>query len=247
MNETMPDLSLEEVHVWSARKPSALPPDFEAGLSPEESDRARRFHFPQHRAAYTFAHAVLRDVLSRYLHCDGRDISFDKTVFGKPFVTKPTELPRLEFNLSHSGDLVLVGVCRGLRVGIDVEEMRPVDDLLSIAEMYFTPDESAFIHGQLPSDRERTFFRCWTRKEACVKAVGKGLVIPLNSIETHISSQAPVILSESTPNSSDEVSWRIADLDLYENYVAAIAIEMDATALVHIEWPNGPVSNIRIR
>jgi 4'-phosphopantetheinyl transferase len=246
MNETMPDLPLEEVHIWSARKPSVLPPDFEAVLSHEESDRARRFHFPKHRVAYTFAHAVLRDVLSRYLHCEPRDISFAEAAFGKPFVTKPTGLPGLEFNLSHSGDMVLVGVCHRRRVGIDVEEIRPIDDLLSIAEMYFTPDEFAFIHRQLPSDRERTFLHCWTRKEAYVKAVGKGLMIPLSSIETHVSNRATVVIPESIPRSPDEASWRTANLDLHEGYVAAIAIEEGATELVHVEWPNGIVSNMRI-
>ena len=235
----MPDLPLGEVHIWSARKPSTLLPGLEAALSPGEHERARRFRSPKDRLAYTFAHAFLRDVLSRYLHCHRGDIRFHETPFGKPFLAEPYGSSSvLEFNLSHTGGLALIGVCRGRRIGIDVEEIRPIDGLLSMAETYFTPDERAFIINQLPSDKGRALLNCWTRKEAYIKAIGNGLSIPLSSFDTLISCRTPVVLLESPPNSRDEAIWQVANLNVHEDYAAAVAVEKDMTVLVRFDWSN---------
>ncbi len=239
----MPLLRPQEVHIWSARQPSTLPPDLEATLSRDECARAGRFHFPQHRLAYVFAHGVLRDVLSRYLHCPRGDIRFGQTSFGKPFLDETGGGRALEFNLAHAGDRVLVGLSRGRRIGVDVEKIRPIEDILSIAESYFTPQECAFIFRQQPLDRERAFLCCWTRKEAYVKAVGKGLSIPLNSFDTRINQETAVFL-ESGPGSTDEAIWQVANLDSGEGYVAAVAIETGMNRLVHFEWPNSVAKDL---
>jgi 4'-phosphopantetheinyl transferase len=170
------------------------------------------------------------------LHCPPGDICFAENEFGKPFLERTSVERVLEFNLSHAGGLVLVAVCRGRRIGIDIEEIRSSDDISAIAESYFTPRECAFVLGQHRSARERTFLRCWTRKEAYLKGLGKGLSIPLNSFDTLISSGQPVGILESGPGSSDGATWQLADLDLYEGYVAAVAVESAIDRLVHFEW-----------
>jgi 4'-phosphopantetheinyl transferase len=195
----------EEVHIWCAQKPSILSTELVAILSPEECDRAARFKFPKHRMAYQFAHAVLRDVLCRYLSCSPRDVRFNENTFGKPFLQGGVGGIETEFNLSHSGNLVFIGVSRGQRIGVDVEEIRDIEDILTVTDTYFTPQECAFINrGGL--DRRQAFFRCWTRKEAYVKAVGKGLSIPLNCFDTQLSSGFPYELLE-----IPDGSWRRCD------------------------------------
>jgi 4'-phosphopantetheinyl transferase len=233
----MPTLLPEELHIWSARQPSTLPPDLEAALSRDECARARRIHFPQDRLAYVFAHAVHRDVLSRYLDCSRDDIRFTDNPFGKPFLDDAGGGRALEFNLSHAGDLVLVGLCCGRRIGIDVEQILPMDDILAIAESYFTPQECAFIFGhRQDSGRESAFWSCWTRKEAYVKAVGRGLSIPLNSFDTLISVREPVVFLESGPASTDEAIWQVRNLDLWKGYMAAVAVETGINRLIYFEW-----------
>ena len=231
----MPLLSPAEVHVWTAWLPSAPPPQIARTLSPEERARASRFHRTADCFRYVFAHAVLRDVLSRYLDCPPGDIRFARNLFGKPFLDETNGGRVPEFNLSHAGGLVLIGVCDRRRVGIDVEEIRPMDDLLSIAESHYTPQECAFIFGQAPENQARAFFRCWTRKEAYVKALGKGLSIRLNSFETHMQSE------HSQPSGNrfhwaDGVNWQLADLDVPQGYMAAVAVETGMDRLVYFEW-----------
>jgi len=157
----MPILPPEQVHIWSARQESTLLPAVEATLSTQERARAERFRFPQHRLAYVFAHAVLRDVLSRYLHCSRDAIRFYQNHFGKPFLENGDSGTALEFNIAHAGGLVLVALCSGRRIGIDVEEIRPMDDMMAISEWCFTSQECAFIFRQRRSDRVRAFWSCW--------------------------------------------------------------------------------------
>jgi 4'-phosphopantetheinyl transferase len=232
----MPTLAPEEVHIWSARQPSEPSPDLEEALSPEERDRACRFQFVDHRSAFAFAHGVLRDVLSQYLHRPPRDIRFRQNAFGKPSLDETDDGRDAEFNLSHAGRLVVIGLCRGRRIGIDVEEIRPMDDISAIAESYFTSKEHAFIFRQHPKDRDRTFFRCWTRKEAYVKAVGKGLSIPLNSFDTQISGAQRGGLLDNGSGSTHGATWQLSDLELPEGYVGAVAVETGIDRLVCFEW-----------
>jgi 4'-phosphopantetheinyl transferase len=223
-----------EVHVWIARLPSAQPPEIATILSHDERDRASRFHSMKDRARYVFAHAVLRNVLSRYVDHTPQDIQFARNPFGKPFVDETRGIAP-EFNLSHAGELVLVGVCDSQRVGIDVEEIRPMDDVSSIAESHYTQQECAFIFGKPPEHRELAFFHCWTRKEAYVKALGKGLSIPLNSFET-LSQAGFGQSADSGSDSPYNESWQLADLDVPEGYVAAVAVETGIDRLVYFEW-----------
>jgi len=229
-------LPLDEVHIWCAHQPSALRKELEATLSRDEHDRAGRFHFAEHRLGYQFAHAVLRDVLSRYTRCPARDIRFGENGFGKPFLHGRDGSRPPEFNLSHAGGLVLVGICGGRRIGVDIEQVRPMKDLSAIAEGHFTPRECAFIFEQQPAEQERAFFRCWTRKEACVKAVGKGLSIALNSFDTLISNGCPGGLVESGRDSMDGAAWYLADLDVTEGYAGAVAVESGIGRLMYWEW-----------
>jgi 4'-phosphopantetheinyl transferase len=232
----MPILQAEEIHVWFARQPSTAPPDLDAILSRQECLRARCFQFAKDRFAYIFAHAVLRNVLSQYLHCPPRDIQFSENPFGKPLLdhTNCGEAP--EFNLSHAGGMVLVGVSRGHRIGIDVEDIRPIEDISAIAQSYFTLREYTFIFSQPPAERERAFLSCWTRKEAYVKAVGKGLSIALDSFDTLISTGQPDALLQSRPGSPDRAIWQLVNLDLPERYVGAVAVETGIDRLVYFEW-----------
>jgi 4'-phosphopantetheinyl transferase len=224
-----------ELHIWSAKQSATLPRNFEASLSPEEQARAARFHLARHRFAYVFAHGILRDVLSRYLNCLPGEIRFGENAFGKPFLDG-SQGEALEFNLSHAVDLVLVALCRDRHIGVDVEKIRQMEDLLSIAAANFTPNECAFILGQPPSQRERAFLRCWTRKEACIKGVGQGLSISLQSFDTLISGGEIAAFVKLAANSTDETTWQVASFDVQQGYVAAVAVEDGMTNLIHFEW-----------
>jgi 4'-phosphopantetheinyl transferase len=207
-------LEPDAVDVWSA----AL--DEEAGvaaclalLNDEERARMGRFLFEGLRRRYAIAHGFLRDVLARYLRVDAAAIRFDAGEHGKPFVPGA----EIQFNLSHSADLAVCAVTRGRRIGVDVECIRPVQEMDAIVARFFTAGEAERICTA--SARERVFFECWTRKEAYIKGVGGGLSIPLTSFDT----TGPL------------AGWTLAGLPRFGDCVGAVAVEGPIKRL--LVWP----------
>jgi 4'-phosphopantetheinyl transferase len=160
-------------------------------LSPAECDRAARFHFERDRRRFIVAHGQLRQLLGRYADAAPSAVMIETRASGKPFTRR--ELP-LEFNLSHADDRVVFAFARW-PVGIDVERIRPLPDLLAIAARFFAPGEYDAMQRLTGAPLQDMFFRCWTLKEAYVKAVGDGLNVPLSAFEVSLNPCAPRMLS----------------------------------------------------
>jgi 4'-phosphopantetheinyl transferase len=192
---------------------------FHDHLSEVERARAAAFRFERHRSAYVVAHGILRDVLARYVRVDPRAISFETTAADRPYITGGFE-GRLDFNLSHAGDAIIVAVGGEQRVGVDVEEVRGDMAHEDLAARFFAPSEIDELRAGDPHSLSEAFFACWTKKEAIVKAVGRGLQIPLDSfsVSVHASRQRVVTGRE---------AWTIVDLGLSSGYSGAVAIETD--------------------
>src|SRR5947207_1179517 len=166
-------LGAGDVHVW--RVPLAPPAGPLAALAStlrdDERARAARFHFERDRTAFTAARGALRTLLGRYLDHPPDQLIFGYLDKGKPYlITPPGDL---QFNISHSGQLALLAFVRGRAIGVDIEQRRPLRDLLSLARTSFSPSEYVALCGLPPADHLHAFFSCWSRKEAFIKATGE--------------------------------------------------------------------------
>ncbi len=141
-------------------------------LPAEDQVAVLRFSTPNLQRRATVAKAVTRQILAAYLSEDPASLVFDKNAHGKPNVTHSQGL---QFNLSHSGECMLLGVCLGEELGVDVEYTARNVDVLPIAERFFHQEEVAAIHAAKPADRQDLFYEIWVKKEAFVKAKGRGL------------------------------------------------------------------------
>ena len=148
----------------------------EAALSAAEQARAARFAFAHLARDYRAIHARLRAVLARYVNLPAAAIEIGPVEGGKPAMAGGPF-----FNLSHSGDWVALGVCRTAAIGVDIEAHRPVET--DVAERFFSPAEHQALNGLAAAPWRDAFFRCWTRKEAFVKATGEGLMRPLDRFD----------------------------------------------------------------
>jgi 4'-phosphopantetheinyl transferase len=236
----MPTLEAGEVHIWTTQ---SNPQDTSLAslhslLSPSEVAAANRFVFDHSRKAYVFAHGVLRQILGGYVDLSPEEIRFEQTRFGKPFLAGPHDQARVRFNMSHSGDAVLVAITRDRHIGADIERIRPLD-FAGIVNSHFTAQECAFIRNQPTEKQQNAFFTCWTRKEAFIKAVGKGLSIPLNTFDVCIpSGQTGRKLT--APNEAPDVeSWWLTDVIVPLGYAGAIAIEGRLVEVVYKTWKMG--------
>jgi 4'-phosphopantetheinyl transferase len=190
-----PRLQLEPgaLHVWSV--PLTLPEcsvDRAASLlSVEDRERAVRFVRPQDRRRFIVAHAALRILLSRYTEIPIHELFFLAGPHGKPALAGVSP-HAISFNMAHSGERAIIAVST-CELGVDVEELRFLDDADSIARSFFAPAEVAAL-AAAPDTDGSGFLICWTRKEAFIKAVGGGLSIGLDSFEVSVLRDRPAIL-----------------------------------------------------
>lgn len=213
-----------EVHIWQAAL--AAPPSLRASLqgllSPDELQRAGRFHFVRDRDHFVLARGLLRVILSLYTGTPAGRLGFVYNSYGKPALAGG-QAP--SFNLSHSGDLVLYAVTAGRVVGVDVEQMRVDFATAEVAERFFAPEERDTLRG-LPAElHTQGFYNCWTRKEAYIKARGEGLSIPLDRFEVTLIPGAPAALLHSEGGREETARWRLEELDPGPAYAAAVAVE----------------------
>jgi 4'-phosphopantetheinyl transferase len=203
-------------------------------LSPDEVERAARLQRRLDRARFVTSHAWLRGVLSRYLAVSPNAVAFVQSAHGKPSLSAAGA--DLQFNLSHSGGMAVLAVCRSTAVGIDVEEMRPIDDCDAIARRHFAPAEWRR-WAELPAaDQLAAFYACWTRKEAYVKALGGGLSVPLDSFEVAFEPGRAAALLSVGGSQRAATHWTLWGLQPQARYAAAVAVPALGLTLRHIDW-----------
>ncbi len=222
------------MHVWLVEldQPEPEVQRLRRLLSADERARADRFHFERDRRRFTVTRGALRTVLAEYLEVNTADVRFAYQTFGKP-VLADRRGPC--FNVSHSGALALIGVTGAREIGVDLEEKRPLDDLLQIARHYFSEAERRALEALPVGLRQDGFFNCWTRKEAFIKASGEGLSVPLHAFDVSLAPGEPARLL-ATRTGRPLGGWRLYGLEPGPGYVGAIAVEGEASPLERWRW-----------
>lgn len=233
------ELGSGEVHLWRASLEfdAAIPECLRRTLSAEEIVRAERFRFSEGRHRFTAARGILRDILSRYTGRPPAALEFGYHASGKPYVMGETGLGEPEFNLSHSKEMALYALTRGRRVGVDVELIRPHTDLSRIAERFYAAREAEALRDLPPEERAEAFFRCWTRKEAYLKARGEGLALGLGSFEVSLGAGDTDALISVRGDPSAGQRWQLTDVEIGMGYAAAVAVEQRGLLLRFWNWP----------
>jgi 4'-phosphopantetheinyl transferase len=236
----IPPLPQGEAHLWQARldSPGILAGRAAKTLSPDERLRASRFVFAQHRHRFTAGRAILRQILSVYLAKDPHDLAFTYGPHGKPAL----EGHRLRFNAAHTGEILLVALSSEGDLGVDVEEIRPMNELLAIARNHFTEREFNHIASLRGIPRKHAFFTTWVRKEACLKATGSGLAVPLASFEVGASIlPGPQIVR--LESNGRELRLHLLDLELSPRLRGAIASTESLRNLRIFHWPDSKLAD----
>ena len=222
-----------EVHVW--RLSLDVPADclrlLRDSIDENEAARADRFHREADRTRFIVARAQLRATLAGYLNLRPEQLEFGHNRWGKPYLSPEVHGSDLEFNSSRSGGIGLCAVSQGRAVGVDVERVRQFTDYAEVAERFFSPREVEALNATPETMRLRVFYSFWTRKEAYIKALGRGLSVPLDQFDVSGGSTIEGDFLEST-------TWSLQDLDLGESYVGAIVVEGDAPAVRFSDWPD---------
>lgn len=214
-----------EAHVWRIPLEAActnLPsvPDI---LAPGEIERANRYRFEKDRRRFSACRTALRLILGRYLDCPSTAIRFATSPRGKPFLDPAAHGQPLCFNVSHSHELALCAFMHDQPVGVDLEHHRRVSEMDRIVDRFFSPGERAWFQSMSGPDRAALFFRIWTRKEACLKAMGYGIDDHVEQLDVSICPGLPARWEQNHGAADPTVHWHITDLAADEDYSAALA------------------------
>jgi 4'-phosphopantetheinyl transferase len=201
-------------------------------LGDAERQRAARFHAAEHANRFVVAHARLRQQLAALLSIAPEDIEFAAGPHGKPAIAGEPAGAGLEFNLSHSGSLGLVGWSWRGAIGVDIEFWRSTSDEAALVRRFFSASEIAAYEQLAPALRTQAFFNCWTRKEAYVKAVGRGLGLPLHSFDVSMGDAAEAHLVRASEVAADGRSWSLAAPQLDNGISAAVVLEGGAFHII---------------
>jgi len=220
-----PALSQNEIHLWCAHLEEflAAEPEFWKALSYDERSRAQSFQFHKDRDAFVIQWGLLRHLLSRYLPVSPAEHKFAYRLHGKPELVATPGTARLHFNISHSGSMALYALTRAVEVGVDIEHIRPMPDLDSIALNFFAPHETATLRALPAGQRLEAFFNCWTRKEAILKATGQGISEGVDGVEVTLVPGELAHVLRVRRNSRAALDWSLHALQPADGYAAALA------------------------
>jgi 4'-phosphopantetheinyl transferase len=226
--------SAHEVHVWQWDL-DVCGDHFDRywpTLSTQERERADQFRFDRHRRRYVAGRGELRQLLGRYLGLSPREVAIDYGSDGKPFCTMEPHEWKLCFNLSHSEEAAALAISSGFEVGIDVEHMRPIEACVPL-EVFSTQEQAEF--AALPDqERQPVFFESWARKEACLKALGTGFMLPPDHFEFDLSIRGDTSPRLVGGEADEAAHWRIGELSLSPTCAGAVAARRTGWSIVRM-------------
>jgi 4'-phosphopantetheinyl transferase len=220
---TLPD---DEVHLWRVDLGAVAGAEkrWRKILSPDEQVRAARFHFERDRQHFTATRALLRTLLATYVGAEPADLVFRYSEKEKPSLDPQASHDPVEFNVSHSGTAALLAFARGRALGVDIEIIREDFDPAALAHRFFSKHEQSQLAALDPSEKYSGFFRCWTRKEAYIKAVGTGLSLPLDQFDVSLRPADEHALVTTRPEAAEAAEWSLREVPVLDGYVGALCV-----------------------
>jgi len=201
-----------------------------ATLSDDERARAERFHFDRHRRRFVAGRGELRRILGAYLALPPQAVALDYGAQGKPSCATQPRGWTLCFNLSHSEQAAALAVSNGFEIGIDVEQIRAIDDDVPLET--FSADEREQFAALPRAQRQTVFFENWARKEACLKALGTGFTLPPTHFEFDLSSGGDTAPRRVGGEAREAAHWRVRALRAGAACAGAVAARRDGWSIV---------------
>jgi 4'-phosphopantetheinyl transferase len=199
-------------------------------LAPDEKDRASRFKFQRDRTRYVISHAALRSILGSYLRVAPEELQFCLGQNGKPRLAPIQTRETIPFNLSHSNAIALIAVAREQELGVDVEWMKENFPFTEVAQRFFTFQEVAALAAVPTRLQSEAFYKCWTSKEAFLKAKGTGLNGELDEVQIGLTPEKSVRIRGTVPN------WSLYELHPSAGYAGALVVEGLGYAIKRYRW-----------
>jgi 4'-phosphopantetheinyl transferase len=232
------ELPHNEIHLWCAPLTNSKQSldQITSILSPDEQDRASKFIYSDDRRKFMIGRYILRNILAFYTEKDPRDVEIHYTPLNKPFLPESYE-QNIQFNLSHSEDLMAVAIARDVAVGIDIESTSYPQEELDLAREFLSPKEILKLDKIPELQKKDAFLNAWTRKEAYLKAVGKGIDESLSEIEVTMEPGEPPRYISLYGDTQEASHWFLQSIQPGVGYIGSIACRQRGLRLASWHWP----------
>lgn len=200
--------------------------EYLATLDKDELAIATRFKFAELRERYIICHGILRQLLAERVNESAASIRIHKAEFGKPFLP---DYPDLSFNMSHSADILAIAISSKCLLGIDVECYKPRDTWEGLVKKCFASEEADYWYSLDTTERGQAFYQFWVKKEAFVKAVGKGITLGLSQCVINPDDLNSFLRVPESGGLADK--WQINALQLPENAFGSVVCDRKNSAL----------------
>ncbi|HWI60598.1 MAG TPA: 4'-phosphopantetheinyl transferase superfamily protein [Symbiobacteriaceae bacterium] len=198
-------------------------------LSPDERTRADRYKFEQDRRRFIAARASMRAILGARLGLAPERVPFRYGPHGKPALAECRAGEPLHFNLSDSGDWAVLGLTHAGEIGVDIEALRPIPEIASIAERFFSPAEEAWLRSLPLHEQPWAFHRIWTCKEAYLKALGAGLSLDTRSFTFDFAVKPAHLMDVAD-------AWTLIEMTPAPAYAGAVVAPGEGWEITWREW-----------
>lgn len=207
------------IDLWVIKTNSTRLPHEKLSTFLDQAETARLKRYANQNVARNFlcSRGCLRLLLSSYCGVAPASIKLVNLEHGKP---SASDFPQLFFNVSHSGDLLLIGFSDRI-VGVDIEKIREKVDFKGIIKRFFSEKEAASwkLFGQ--GSPVEAFYRGWTRKEAWLKATGEGIA-GLGKCEVSFTAENSNALCTMNGKTSEAAKWFSSLIYPAPGYIASV-------------------------
>lgn len=198
--------------------PEFVPRQFPQPLDP---DAIHLWFFPHWPGPF---HAVAQSprllaLLGAYAGCGTADLRIERGEHGKPRLRNVA----LEFNLSHSGTTLLLGLSRQQALGVDIEARPRARPVLELARRWFDADEVTALEALPESLQHSAFLQLWCCKEAVLKAHGRGIGYGLDHVAFDLDAGADIANIRRIGGAATSPAWQVRRLAPQQGMTGALA------------------------
>ncbi len=224
----------DHIHLWHIDLSATIScTELLAILAKDEQDKANAFYFAKDKNNYIRTRAALRKIISKYYSIEPGKIGFSYGKYNKPYISANPH--HLHFNVSHSNNMAIVAIIKHHTIGIDLEYIKPINDLDSIVEKFSMEEKNKFL--LLPNEQKlRAFYTIWTRKEAFIKAIGRGLSTSLDTFEVSFLENEPAQILKIKNSTAESKKWVLSCFTFVDHanneYIIAIATKSNVKNII---------------
>jgi 4'-phosphopantetheinyl transferase len=200
-------------------------------LSEKEIARAEQFLVPLDKRRHLISRAILKLLLAHFSAIDVQKIAISSGKNGKPILSDQSDL---QFNLSHSEEMFVIGFSRGTEIGIDIECLHRTPTISLLEPFLFTPTEQKLFRKVDESQRKAVFIQSWTRKEAFLKASGDGLTKAMNELNLAFINDETFSLDSIEGMRGDQTNWFLESYTVMDHYCGAVAVKGSVKSVRYI-------------